>query len=601
MDRRIRAIKLLIAALTFLVFNPDTSQAARPNVIIVMTDDQGYGELSVHGNPILQTPELDRLHGESIRLTDFHVAPMCTPTRGQLLTGMDAVKNGAINVSSGRTLLSHDMKTIANYFQGAGYATGLFGKWHLGDNYPYRPQDRGFDETLWFPSSHIGSVPDYWGNDYFEDTYMRNGKEIKYEGYCTDVFFEEAMTWMKRQKSNGKPFFTYLPTNAPHQPFYALEEDIREMEKVVNEADLDMTEDRKYNFIRYLAMIRNIDKNMGQLRDFLTDENLEENTILIFLTDNGSTFGPEYYNAGMRGKKTTLWEGGHRVPFFIKWPSGLKEARDIEGLTQVQDILPTLLDFCEIENSNDFDGVSLAKVFRNEEEVNPNRVIKINYSRMPVFFNYPSPYANSIIQKKGTGILYKRWRLINGSELYNLESDPMQKNNVYNEHPEIARFLELERDAWWSSVEDVVNTPHRVIIGKERNRTQKLTACEWMDVFVDQQIQVVRGDQKNSYQLLKVAEPGTYTFELRRWPKEIDAPIAGGSEYGKTFPVKGSKIFIETEGATLNGRKPIQTGDKEVTYKFDLEPGPIAMHTWFVDENGQGIAGSYYVYVTRVK
>ena len=194
--------------------------AERPNVILVMTDDQGYGELSAHGNPILETPHLDRLHSQSVRFTDFHVAPMCTPTRGQLLTGLDAARNGAINVSSGRTLLRAELPTMADFFKANGYRTGIFGKWHLGDNTPYRPEQRGFEEALWFPSSHINSVPDYWNNDYFDDTYIRNSERRQYEGYCTDVFFREAVAWMKRSAAAGEPFFAYIPTNAPHGPWW---------------------------------------------------------------------------------------------------------------------------------------------------------------------------------------------------------------------------------------------------------------------------------------------------------------------------------------------------------------------------------------------
>jgi len=178
-----------LLSLPSLMVAKELQKNKRPNVIIVMTDDQGYGELSVHGNPILKTPGLDELHHQSIRMTNFHVAPMCTPTRGQLITGIDAVRNGAVNVSSGRTLLRNELKTIADYYSEDGYMTGIFGKWHLGDNYPFRPQDRGFQESLWFPSSHIGSVPDYWGNNYFDDVYIRNGEREHFKGYCADLFF----------------------------------------------------------------------------------------------------------------------------------------------------------------------------------------------------------------------------------------------------------------------------------------------------------------------------------------------------------------------------------------------------------------------------
>ncbi len=197
----------------------------RPNVIIVITDDQGYGDLACHGNPVALTPHLDQLHDESVRLVDFHAAPMCTPTRGQMLTGLDAARNGAVNVSSGRTLLRADLPTMADIFRAGGYRTGVFGKWHLGDNYPYRPQDRGFEESLWFPSSHISSLPDYWENDYFDDVYCRNGTRERYEGYCTEVFFREAMAWMQNRVDADEPFFAYLPTNAPHYPLWVPAED----------------------------------------------------------------------------------------------------------------------------------------------------------------------------------------------------------------------------------------------------------------------------------------------------------------------------------------------------------------------------------------
>jgi arylsulfatase A-like enzyme len=312
---------------------------SKPNVIIVMTDDQGYGEMSCHGNPILKTPHIDKLAEQSTQFSDFHVSPMCAPTRGQLLTGLDAAKNGCVNVSSGRGLLRKELPTMADIFKENGYVTGVFGKWHLGDNYPYRPQDRGFEESIWFPSSHIGSVPDFWGNDYFDDTYIHNGKREKFEGYCTDIFFNQAMNHIKNARAENKPFLVYIPTNTPHWPFFAKEEDIEAVKKAYDEASIDEKNlKNKEGLIRYLAMIRNIDSNIGQLRKFLSENNLDKNTIFIFLTDNGSIFSTQYYDAGMRGMKTQLWDGGHRVPLFIHYPNGKFGTKIVNGLTQVQDI-----------------------------------------------------------------------------------------------------------------------------------------------------------------------------------------------------------------------------------------------------------------------
>ena len=304
----------ILTSLTSVAF-----AAERPNVIIVMTDDQGYGDLGCHGNPILKTPELDRLHAESVRFTDFHVSPFCTPTRAALMTGNHPAVTGAYRTSSGRSLMHPDEKTIANLFVDAGYATGMVGKWHLGDNAPHRPQDRGFQDVVWHRAGGVGQAPDYWGNDYFDDTYERNGKYEKFEGYCTDVWYREGIRFIKENKD--QPFLLYLALNAPHGPYI-----------VGKEWAAPYAKNRKVTNANFYGMIANIDHNMGLLRKSLDELGLTENTILIFMTDNGTASGAKFkgldslplrgYNAGMRGKKSSVYEGGHRVPFFIHWPKG---------------------------------------------------------------------------------------------------------------------------------------------------------------------------------------------------------------------------------------------------------------------------------------
>jgi arylsulfatase A-like enzyme len=567
-----------------------------PNVIIIITDDQGYGELSVHGNPILKTPHLDKLHAQSVRLTDFHTAPMCTPTRGQLITGTDAARNGALNVSSGRTLLQTGIPTIQEIFAEYGYKTGLFGKWHLGDNYPYRPQDRGFNESLWFPASHIGSVPDYWENDYFNDVYIRNEKLEQFEGFCTDIFISEAMQWMKKCADENQTFLSLIPLNAPHSPFYAHEKDIAEMERIVNHSNINMPPARKKDFIRYLAMIRNIDDNIGYLMDFLDEEKLSDNTILIFMTDNGSTFGPDYYNAGMRGRKTTPYEGGHRVPFFIRWPEGgLINPSDIDGLTQVQDVLPTLLELCMLpHNKTLFDGISLAPVLKGKGKIPEDRILFINYSRMPLFFDYPSPFSNTLLRETGTVVLFKRWRLIDDTELYDLSTDFAQEKNIIDEQAEITTFLRNKRAAWWSTVKETANRVIKVPVGHPQENPVKLTSCEWMDVLVDMQAQVVRGERKNSYWLLDITKDGEYEFRLRRYPPESGLKLSDNMMNGINIPISSSRILIVQGEKIFSERKPVKSDDEYIAFRFFLEKGEIALHTWFDDASNQSLMGSYY-------
>jgi len=579
-----------------------------------MTDDQGYPELSVHGNPVLQTPYLDRLHGQSIRLTDYHVAPMCTPTRGQLLTGIDAARNGAANVSSGRALLRPEIPTMANYFGDTGYATGVFGKWHLGANYPYRPQDRGFEESVWYPSSSIPSVPAYWGNDYFDDVYTKNGKEQRFKGYCTDVFFAEAKSFIKQAAQANKPFLCYLATNTPHGPFIPKAEDRKKITERLRDPAFDHLDGGlKSRLANYLGMIVNIDDNMGGLMSFLDEEGLADDTILIFKTDNGSLLGPKYFNAGMRGKKTELWEGGHRVPCFIRWPGGgLADPRDIGGLTQVQDLLPTLMDLCGIERvatQPAFDGISLGAVLRGEEQVSAERVLIMNYSRMPGFANYPSPHSQTQMRADQAGVLYRRWRLLEDRELYNLETDPLQKTNVIDKHPEVVAKLRTHLDAWWERVGPTANEEQRIIIGTEHENPTKLSGTEWLDVFIDQQGQVLRGQQKSGYWLIDVARAGRYDIELRRWPKEADGTISGtlpdGS--GTALPINQASLFVSGHNHLSIGEKRsyqfegltkrVKPGDKGVVFTMDLKKGPAALHTWFRGKDT--ILSAYYVYVTR--
>ena len=585
--------------------------SSRPNVIIIITDDQGYGDLACHGNPVAQTPHLDKLHEQSVRLTDFHAAPMCTPTRGQLLTGLDAARNGAVNVSSGRTLLRADLQTMADLFRASGYRTGMFGKWHLGDNYPYRPQDRGFEESLWFPSSHISSLPDYWQNDYFDDIYCRNGSRERYEGYCTEVFFREAMAWMQARVEADEPFFAHLPTNAPHAPLWVPPEDREAIEAAFADGEHalpELTPSQRQNIIRFLAMIRNLDTYVGQLRDFLRAQNIERNTILIFMTDNGSTFGPLYFNAGMRGAKASLWEGGHRVPCFIHWPDGnLGTPRDVDGLTQIQDILPTLIDFCGLESphSPPLDGISLAPVLRGDEAAPQDRMLAVNYSRMPRF-DYPTPDSPSVIRREGTAVLWRRWRLIEATALYDLDSDPTQERNVIDQHPDIARRMLEALDAWWREVEPVANQVQRIIIGSDEENPTMLSACEWRDVFVDQQRQVRIGERKNSYWHLQVERAGTYSFELRRWPRESGLNLTEASpaaqltdgylEEGLALPITQARLMIERQQHT----QPVEPGDEAAVFTVELNAGPALLHTWFDDDRKQPICGAYYVYVSRV-
>jgi len=542
---------------------------APPNVILVLTDDQGYGDLSCHGNPVLNTPNLDRLHAESIRLTDFHVAPMCTPTRGQLMTGVDCLRNGAMNVSSGRTLLRRGLPTMADLFAEGGYLTGQFGKWHLGDNYPYRPQDRGFQESIWFPSSHIPSAADYWNNDYFDDVYQHNGRREPFQGYCTDVFFNEAIRWMRVCAERKEPFFCYIPLNAAHSPLFVPDE-YRQPYR-----------GQPRNVASFFGMIANIDENMGKLDEFLRDCGLRENTILIFMTDNGGTVGVNLFNAGMRGRKVALYDGGHRVPCFLRWPAGdLRPPNDIGELTHCQDILPTLVDLCglKVPAAAKFDGISLSSLLRGQTDRLPDRMLVVQFSRM----NHPQP------EKGDACVMWGRWRLVQVAD-----------------HPEVAAKMRAHYDRWWAGIAPRVNEFSPIHVGSDRENPTMLSPCDWQDVFLDQGAQIRRGDRKNGAWNLLVEHEGQYELSLRRWPKEAATPIVSGvPEYqavdgtypaGVALPVAEARLRV----ADVDETKPVHPGDQAVTYTVNLKAGRTQLQTWLYDAEGKEICGAYYVYVER--
>ncbi len=311
---------------------------AQPNVIIVLTDDQGYGDMSCHGHPVLHTPNMDRLHDESVRLTDFHVCPMCAPTRGEIMSGVHCVPNGAMATSLGRHLLKPELPTMADLFGAAGYATGIFGKWHLGDSYPFRPMDRGFQEAVYHHGFGLTGADSYWNNDYLNPYYRHNGVLEQAEGYCTDFWFDRAMAWMAGRREEGRPFLCYIPTNVPHFPMW--------VDDVYKEEFAAYGEDPA----GFFGMIVELDQNLERLERFLVEKGLRRDTILLFMTDNGHAGGAlDVYNAGMRGGKCSRYDGGHRVPFFMRWPGGgLAHERDLDTPARATDVLPTLLDLCGI-------------------------------------------------------------------------------------------------------------------------------------------------------------------------------------------------------------------------------------------------------------
>lgn len=579
--------------------------AAKPNVIVFIVDDQGYGDLSCHGNPVLRTPHLDRLHAESVRFTDFHSAPVCTPTRGQLLTGIDALRNGAWSWAFGQEMIRRDVPTMADIFRANGYRTGHFGKWHLGDNYPYRPQDRGFDESVTLGGAATHQTHDYWQNDNLDDHYLHtDGRWHQHKGYCTDVWFDLTMDFMRRCRSEGRPFFCYLPTNAPHSPYYVTAKDAARYRDI-----------GKGNEGAFFGMIANLDDNVGRLDAFLRESGLGDDTIVIYLTDNGGTQGVDIYNAGMRGRKGTYYDGGHRIPCFVRWPrGGLGQPRDVAELAQVQDILPTLVDLCSLQVepsvAKSFDGTSLAPLLKGTATSMPDRKLVVQWSSLE------SPV------KGEAAVLWKKWRLVHGKELYDVAADPGQTRDVAADQPDIVAALRSHYDMWWREASAAAGMRQRIVIGGPENPS-RLTLFDWRkrttnDNVTNQPV-VWNGRPVNGEWTLETAVAGLYRFRLRRYPAEAQAGLSAAlpavtrelHEFPpcKGLPVAQARLSIRlfTAGAESAPaeREEVRTAtvnadDEYAIVDVQLPHGPLDMKASLLDAEGRELCGAYYVDVERV-
>lgn len=440
-----RRSSLLCSALVICFAATATAAAVEggPNIVIVMADDVGYGDFACLGNPIIHTPNIDALHKQSVRFTDFHVSPTCAPTRAALMTGRHEFKSGVTHTIYERERLSLKAKTIAQVLKDGGYATGIFGKWHLGDEAAYQPERRGFNEVFIHGGGGIGqtfpgSCGDAPGNTYFSPAILHNGRFEKTEGYCTDVFFGRAIAWMGDRKAIGSPFFALIAPNAAHEPLQCPEDYARRHAGAVPE-----------DVAKFYGMIENIDDNVGHLLKALKTWGIEDDTLVVFLTDNGGTVGTRVFNAGMRGAKVTPYQGGTRVPSFWRWPAGFRGGRDIDHLTAHLDIFPTLAAIAGASLSDDVrkqvEGRSLVHLLKGEEADWPGRELVTHVGRWDRGRAEAAKYAKCSIRDE-------RFTLVNNAELYDLKGDPGETKNVIAEHPDVAERLRASYDRWWASV-----------------------------------------------------------------------------------------------------------------------------------------------------
>jgi len=488
----------LLSIVLLVLFTSGTSvkslKNTRPNIILVMTDDQGMGDLTCMGNEILKTPNIDRFYEGATRFTDFQVSPTCAPTRSAIMSGRVPFKNGVTHTVFQRERMALSTYTMPEALQSAGYKTGLFGKWHLGDGEEYLPQNRGFDEVLMHGAGGIGQVslgdfPPNEENLYFDNVLLHNDTIVQTKGFCTDLFFQAALAWIKKQHEAGNPYFAYVSLNAPHGPFK-----FNNAPEKYQKRFLDAGYDNQ-TAVRY-GMIENIDDDFGVFMAKLEEWNALENTVVIFMTDNGMSMPPIVkngekiipYNAGLKGRKNSPYEGGTHVPFFVQWKGVTTSGADIDALVAHIDLYKT---FCELagvklpSEMQEIDGRSLLPLLENSEAEWADRELFVHCGRWATGKCDENKFVKCAVRTD-------QWRFSNNNELYNIVIDPGETKNVMSSNPEVIEQLRKSYDAWWISVLPLMvneNLPkvkkeNQPLVKRYYKQLEELGIPEWMpDAF----------------------------------------------------------------------------------------------------------------------
>jgi len=493
--------------------NTPRSQDPRPNVVIVIMDDLAFGDLSCHGNPHTSTPNLDALHDGGVRLTRYCSGPVCTPARAALMTGRHPYRTGAIDTYCGRSIMHPEERTLAQVLRDAGYATGISGKWHLGDCYPSRAMDFGFDEALVHNGGGLRQ-PSNWGEDSYENPdLMHNGKLERHYGYCTDIFGDHAASFIDQHKD--EPFFLYMGTNCPHSPF--------EVPDAWAQKFRDQGVPEKW--ARIYGMVENIDANVGKLMGKLDEHGIADNTIFIYTSDHGpcgsaQADGEIRFNAGLRSQKGTMYQGGIKVPMFIRWPEKIAAGKDVEVLSNPIDLLPTLAGPCgaQVPSDRTIDGIDLMPFIAEGSTEYPERTVCMQWHRGDAAERYRNYCA-----------VDQRYKLMRpgkdgADELFDLVDDPGEQNDLAASKPDVVERLKRDYDAWFDDVgptsSDATYDAVPIHIGSPHENPTVLTRQDWRvhgdDGWSDQRFGywVVRAEKRGPYRMVVRYTPGDEEGEM---------------------------------------------------------------------------------------
>lgn len=584
---------VLLAALVLPAWTASPTSAAemvsKPNVIIILTDDQGFGELGATGNPVIRTPHIDRLAGQSVSLTQFHVMPVCSPTRACLMTGRYNYRTGVVDTYLGRSLMHPDETTLAEMLAAGGYRTGIFGKWHLGDNYPMRAMDNGFEESLVLNGGGLaqpGDSPDPVDERgaYFNATLRHNGAWVKTKGYVSDVITDAAIQFI--QKESTRPFFVYLPFNCPHTPLqvpdeyrqrhgaqdFAVDKYPKKGHAMAANHDADV-------LARVYGMIENIDDNVGRLLAKLDERKLADNTIVIYFSDNGCQMH-RGYNAGFQGWKGTPFEGGIHQFCFIRWPAQLQAGRQVDRIAAHIDLAPTVLDLCGVPKPQrvKFDGVSLEPLLRGQPAVWPDRTLCFQWHRGDAPGRYRAFAARSqdwkLVQPLGVG---EKWDGKTRFQLYDMAHDPLEMHDLAAQQPERVAQLKAQYDAWFNDVTGVrdYSVPSRIFLGTPQENPVLLTRQDWRGPGASW------GPKGIGYWEVNVAAAARYEVRLRFAALKTDGEATWSC-------------------GSVSARQTVKAGEAECAFSAVFLPaGPGRLEAAI--QEGTEVWGVQYVEVKRIE
>ncbi len=536
---------------------------SQPNVLLILTDNQSYYELSCTGHSVVKTPNIDRFAKEGVVFDNFYATPYCSPSRAEMLTGRYALRYGIHSTIGGVSNLAPSEKLVSDYLKEKGYINAVFGKWHLGNQYPQNPIYRGFDKSFIHDGGGIGQLPDYYGNTHIDAHYNNNDTIVPSKGFSSDVLFQEAQKFMKTNKE--KPFFCFVSTPATHLPWQAHPEKSKDLEaRGVKGEGHEMA---------LYSMIENIDDNVGRLLDFVEESGLKKNTLVIIATDQGMKYRgldnpPKEKNFGLPEE---VFDNRHKVFCMMQYPKLSKSAFKSEALSGIVDIAPTILDVCGIDVPSDMDGRSLKPLLVGKKNWDDDRVLIVQCPRQRKREKY-----------KNASVKTKKWRLINGELLFDAVNDPAQLNNVAVQYPEVIDSLNKIHNEFWNSLPAEEDVRLWNYIGAKEQPQTRLNAMDWYKGDAPWQQAQIKAKDLNGTWAVEVVQSGQYRFELRHFPREHPESIGA------------TKALIQVGEKNFN--RVILPEDDKVVFEMQLEKGQYDLSTKFENSDGQ-TWGAKFVYV----